>query len=203
MTKLSAREVAGYAAAAGFTASEAIDATRIAYRESGWKTDATNGHDFGLWQINQVHDTAANRQRYGFTSKQDWFDPTLNAQLAYGLFQANGWNDWAAGPGGFTPVSQGGDPFYGTPKALQIADAIANGDDKSYGPGGIIPSPGDVVDGVKELPGAIGDAIGSVVPWASGLAKLLSVLTSADWWRRFGVGILGGLLLIAALVTAL
>jgi hypothetical protein len=200
VAKLSAKAVYEYALGAGFAGEDALDAVRIAYRESTLDPNATNGHDFGLWQINQVHDTAANRQRFGFTKKQDWFDPELNARMAFALFQSNRWNDWAAGPGGFTPVSKGGDPFYKTPSRIVVANEIANGDDNDRGPGGIIPDPKDVVDGVGDVVGGIA---GAIAPWAEGLAKLLSVIVNPDWWRRIGIGVLGALVLVAALATAL
>ena len=45
--------------------------------------------------------------------------------------------------------------------------------------------------------GAVEDIKDGLVPWADGLGKVLSVLGSAEWWRRIGVGALGVVLVVA------
>jgi hypothetical protein len=44
------------------------------------------------------------------------------------------------------------------------------------------------------------DTLSSFTSWAEGLAKLLSYLVNPTWWKRLGIGLLGALVIVAALI---
>ena len=80
---------AGLADAAGFDWHELHTAVAVAYAESGGDPFAINHNndgstDYGLWQINSVH---------GF---DDLFNPVVNAEAAFDVWQRQGWTAWYA-----------------------------------------------------------------------------------------------------------
>jgi hypothetical protein len=94
--ELSLAQIAQYAAAAGFTGEDLVIAVAVARAESGGRTDIDNeglnadgSIDYGLWQINSVH------QANGFDPSRA-FDPTYNAQWARIVFMNAGasWTPW-------------------------------------------------------------------------------------------------------------
>lgn len=91
MTTLSPSDLASAASGAGFPSSEIGTAVAVAYAESGGDPNKThrntnNTTDYGLWQINSVHNPASN-----------WADPTANAAMAYRVWSDAGgkWTPWA------------------------------------------------------------------------------------------------------------
>ena len=102
-TRLSASEIARYAAAAGFEGDDLITAVAIALAESGGNPSAYNPEtaagaplgqgSFGLWQI-YLH-------MHPEYQGQNLFDPALNASAAYAIYRAaRGFRPWATFTGG-------------------------------------------------------------------------------------------------------
>ena len=118
MGALSREQVTRYLYDAGFRGEDLVKMVAIAGRESGYdpsahRTDrpksALSG-DMGLFQINYVNWPTVQRA-LGLTSKEQLFDPAINAKAARVLFESAGLQPWSAGPGGWTA---GGNPLYGT-----------------------------------------------------------------------------------------
>ena len=96
-TRLSAAEIAGYAANAGFTGDDLTTAVAIALAESNGGDPKAQGDlmdgqytSYGLWQIHfTVHPE--------FDASQ-LFDPQYNANAAYNLYLRRGhqFKDWSA-----------------------------------------------------------------------------------------------------------
>lgn len=185
---------------AGFRGNDLVTIVAIAGRESGYRPDAHRTDnpgsnpptgDFGLTQINYIHDTPAMRAAAGYSSINDLFDPNVNARVAYQLFKANhGFSSWAAGPKGYTG---GGDPLYGTdvPAAVQaVMDfLLAKGDSTPLGqmpPMSGIPGVGPIISAPGKAIGAVKDSINSVTDFLKLLAD------SATWIRVLQV--VGGLI---------
>lgn len=203
--------------AAGADEQTAMDLTRIAWRESRWKPEAHRSTvdktllrgDLGLVQINYTNDTDRAKQAVGYSTRRDWFDPQTNARMAMYLVNdnrsrgGNGYDAWRAGPGGFTTA---GTWSYGTPSEEQVRAAIATGKP---------PSATNLSDWV-DYDGPLGTAVqaaagplGYFLSAGAGIGDLikravaiLSALLSPDWWRRVGIFVLGGLLVIASLIMA-
>lgn len=79
---------------AGFSGDDLVTAVAVALAESSGRPRATNENtngskDYGLWQINTVHQGA------GFNPNKA-FDPEYNAKWAHRLFQESGWKPWVA-----------------------------------------------------------------------------------------------------------
>lgn len=120
MATLSAEQVAQLAYQAGFRGEDLVNIVAIAKRESGYRTDAHRtdrdpallSGDMGLWQINYSNWGLVS-SRLGLTSKSQLFDPLVNAQAAFVLYQASGnsLQPWSMGPNGWTAS---GNPLYGT-----------------------------------------------------------------------------------------
>ena len=89
-SNLSAYAIANLAANAGFTGSDVVTATAIAFAESGGNPSAvgdqslapTNGPAIGLWQINSAKHTTYTQQQL--------MDPQTNANQAFEIFSAAG-----------------------------------------------------------------------------------------------------------------
>lgn len=65
-------------------------ALKIMYCESGGvPTSVGNGEDYGLFQINVVH------ERHWGDFWQNWMKPERNVQWAYEIWSARGWKPWA------------------------------------------------------------------------------------------------------------
>ena len=69
------------------------------WRESRCTTDAWNGHDAGLTQINQIHTKWLSQM--GYSHPDDMFDPEKNLSFAYSLWNGReengqcGWTPWS------------------------------------------------------------------------------------------------------------
>jgi hypothetical protein len=88
--KLSADQIAQYAAAAGFSGGDLTTAVAIAFAESSGNTQAhnPNGEDsWGLWQINL--------NAHPEFSSWDLTDPALNARAAFLLYSSSGFRPWS------------------------------------------------------------------------------------------------------------
>jgi hypothetical protein len=91
MATLSARQIAGYAKAAGFSGTNLTIAVAVSLAESGGRTAATNHNtngstDYGLWQINTVHGS--------LLASGQWSNPADNARMAYAVWKEQGWHGW-------------------------------------------------------------------------------------------------------------
>lgn len=90
MGKLTAQQIAQYAATAGFSDDDLVTATAIALAESGGdpNIEGDNGTSYGLWQIHwTVHPEF---------DKSQLKDPQYNANAAYQLYvNRDGFNDWS------------------------------------------------------------------------------------------------------------
>jgi len=64
----------------------------VMWRESRCQTDAWNGADAGLMQINQVHTEWA--AQMGFSHPIDLFTPENNLYFSLRLWQESGWKPW-------------------------------------------------------------------------------------------------------------
>lgn len=89
MTTLSDSQIAGLAQGAGFTGSQIPIMVAIALAESSGNPGAThtnsNGStDYGLWQINSVHNFSGNL-----------LDPQVNAAAARTVFNSQGFQAWS------------------------------------------------------------------------------------------------------------
>ena len=69
---------------AGFRGQDLVIAVAIARVESTWNPGASNGTHFGLWQIAKSHQGKVP----GWNEPADIYDPLLNAQYAFALYQA-------------------------------------------------------------------------------------------------------------------
>lgn len=83
----------------GFTEEEWPKVSQIIWKESRCTTDAWNGHDAGLTQINQIHTAWLNQM--GYSHPDDMFDPRMNLEFAYKLYSSReekgqcGWKPWS------------------------------------------------------------------------------------------------------------
>ena len=112
MPSLTMAQVYRVARESGFSPSVAASMTAIAWKESGGQTQAYNGEgpddSYGLWQINMIdrpgYELGKERlQQFGLTSKDQLFDPLVNARAAYLLWAGNNANlhrHWAIQDGG-------------------------------------------------------------------------------------------------------
>jgi len=76
-----------------FPAEEADEAVRIATRESNLVPTVRNWCCYGLFQI-YFQMNKKTLAAIGVTSPEQLYDPTINAQAAYAIFQRNGWAPW-------------------------------------------------------------------------------------------------------------
>jgi cell wall-associated NlpC family hydrolase len=118
-TVMSREQVAQLLFDTGFRGEDLVSMVAIAGRESGYRPEAHRTDsdpakmvgDFGLFQINYIHDTPAFQQAVGYDDRGDLLDPQVNARAAFYLYQHSGLSPWTAGPNGWTAD---GDPLYGT-----------------------------------------------------------------------------------------
>ncbi len=76
-----------------FPADQADEAVRVASRESHLVPTVRNWCCYGLFQI-YFKANQSTLAAIGITSAEQLFDPTLNAEAAYMLYQRNGWAPW-------------------------------------------------------------------------------------------------------------
>ena len=83
----------------GWSENEWPTLSRVMWRESRCTTDAWNGHDAGLTQINQIHTKWLSQM--GYSHPDDMFDPEKNLLFAYSLWNGReengqcGWTPWS------------------------------------------------------------------------------------------------------------
>lgn len=98
---MSPQDIAGYAAAAGFSGDALRIAVAIALAESGGNRLAHNPRppddSYGLWQINMLGALGPQRRAaFGLTSNADLFDPMTNARAAFAISGGgSNFNAWA------------------------------------------------------------------------------------------------------------
>ncbi len=68
-------------------------ALRLAWKESSWRPDVRNFCCYGLFQIYfRVHREWL--RGFGVEQAEDLYDPYLNTEIAYALYQRDGWGPW-------------------------------------------------------------------------------------------------------------
>lgn len=83
----------------GWSENEWPTLSRVMWRESRCTTDAWNGHDAGLTQINQIHTKWLSQM--GYKHPDDMFNPEKNLSFAYSLWNGReengqcGWTPWS------------------------------------------------------------------------------------------------------------
>ena len=106
---------------AGFRGDDLAPITMIAGRESGWQSDRVNPNtsDRGMWQINwknlQGDGYTELRTRLGITSDTDLLDVTINAAVAFFMFEdskkfGEPWFPWRGSETGHDGSGPGWDP---------------------------------------------------------------------------------------------
>lgn len=188
-------DVAKAAKAAGFPNSELVTAVAIAFAESSFNATATHKNsdgstDYGLWQINSVH---------GFPelSNGAWSNPNTNAQLAYRVWKAQGWNAWST----HKPSDVTGYARYLA--ALPAAEAfVLAGTGFNAAAAGLAGLPGDAA---QSAAGTASDSLGLVAEIAKEPLTILKWFEQPDtWWRILKLGIGSALLItgVYLLVTS-
>lgn len=199
MAKLTPQQVAGYAKAAGFPASEIATATAVAFAESGGNTDAvnrnTNGStDHGLWQINTIHGSLLNQG--------DRNNPADNAKMAYTVWQRAGgkWTPWATYNNQrfrtFLPQATlaAGNPTLPTTTTQPTPQTPAGT--------GAVPAGGATAatDPAAAQSAGILDSLGSLAQSFGAIPKIIGTLLSGGLWLRVGAFIAGGILIMLSLI---
>lgn len=171
---LSREEVATLAYRAGFRGQALTEAVAIAQAESGLVPDVYNGSCCtGLWQIHRVN-----------MPMEDAKDPAKNAAKAFEMWQRSGWRPWEV-------YTTGAYRKYMTDAAAAVATQEAGG--------------WPLVIGAVAVGSALASgSAGKVVEGLGGLVAFFldmgDRLFDVSWWKRLGLGLVGALLLAAALV---
>lgn len=181
MPTLTPNDVYHAAIKGGFSPTEAIVATQIAFAESSFNPGAVtpepNGStSYGLMQINSVHSDV-------FVIGP-WADPVTNMKMAHTIYKQSGWRAWS------------------TYKSGKYKELVAH--DTVMGPGVKTVQfqlPGQSrADAKKDNTVELGessnrvanvDAIGGTVSALESLGKIASKLTSPGFWKLLGIGGLG------------
>ncbi len=194
--KLTAPQIAGYAAGAGFPSGQIPTAIAIALAESGGDTEArgdvalqttTWGPSVGLWQIRSLK-PAALAKASGADSYRDaakLTDPVFNAAAARAIYAERGWAPWSTYPGAY---------LLHLPRAKAAAQSPA-----PVGGGAAAPAGGGTVQPVG-LVDDLGKLLlpGTVVLDALGVDSVQDMLGAA----KQGVGLLGNLVAFIAKAAA-
>lgn len=145
--RLSARQIAQYAAAAGFSGEALVMAVAVALAESGGRPGVINtanrdgSRDRGVWQINTVHGG----------SDAELLNPATNASYAYRI--SSGGSDWSP----WVVYKTGA---YRTHLATARAAVTEAGAVGGFGrSAGGIPDPLDVLHGAGDLAEGIAEGI--------------------------------------------
>lgn len=151
------------------------------------------------WRLNEPEDDPANDSAI----EHDWADAIVDVAAEYvnrdGTIRS-GWLNAAKRAAGMSPtvvMVPGGD----LDRMLQWTMSARQ---NRYG--GPSPSLLDQLIGMTEggpPPGVIGGALTAVDAIAGGVGKLIGILTNPDWWKRIGIAVLGGLLIVAAIALML
>lgn len=180
---IKATEIAKHAQAAGFRGADLNTAVAVALAESGGNASARNlssrEDSRGLWQINvRAHPEFAN---------SNLFDPATNARAARTVLRKQGWRAWSVFTNGkfllYMPTA--GAAVNSLPGGLDTGDPIT---DRASG----------------AIEGTIGGAIDtgqSIVSIGQLAAKAGTWINDPSNWLRVAYVVLGGALLIGALVV--
>lgn len=133
---LTSEQVAQILYQVGFRGDDLVYFTGIAMRETGNQpgTHGTNSDpsrltgDLGLFGMNYINDTPGAKAAVGYSSRADWFNPVVNAKLAY--YVSKGGRDKSAWRGSAGGYSNNGDPYYGvnmTAARKAVDNATAQG----------------------------------------------------------------------------
>jgi hypothetical protein len=179
---LSARQIATFAAAAGFRGADLQTSVAVALAESGGNPAAHNlssrEDSRGLWQINvRAHPEFASSNLY---------DPATNARAARAVLAKQGWRAWSVFTNGkfllYMPTA--GVAVRSMPGGVDTGDPLA---DKAAG----------VID---ETAGGVLDTGRSVVAIGQLAAKAGTWISDPRNWMRIVYVALGGALVVGALV---
>lgn len=174
-------QIAQWAIQAGFSGQDLVTAVAVALAESGGRIDATNTNsngttDYGVWQINSVHADE-------FSKHPQWWS-VENADMAHDIYAAAG--------NTFQPWSTFTSGRY-TSFLLQASSAAKNPDTSN-----IVGGPGDTKT-VTTIPG-----VDSIAESLSGITTAIAGVTSwignAQNWERVGLVLIGGALVVGALI---
>lgn len=186
----SAADTARAAAAAGFPDSELVTAVAVAIAESGLNAIAThrnnNGSiDYGLWQINSVHN-------FTEITSGTWRDPTINAQMAYRVWRAAGWNAWSV----HRPSDAVGFARYQLARPVAVAAVAAIGRGGAAAQGAVT-TPTDAASGIAGAAGGLASAIPGATLARDAVAALRWAQQPTTWVRVAKVIIGSGMILAA------
>lgn len=206
MTKYNANQIYALARKAGFSTGEAVTATAVALAESGGDDAATGdlslqtakwGPSVGLWQVRTLKAETGK----GTTRDINWLraSPENQAKAAYEIRSGkNGWGNWSVFTSGayksnVSAVEQsvgtqeriGGEQWW---QKFTIVDNIAS-----------------AVTGTDNNDVAANASAGAnkVVGWTDNLNKILETLGSGEFWKRFGWGFGGAVLIIICIIVML
>lgn len=183
MSTLSGAVVYQSALKAGFSPTDAVVATQIAWAESGWNPNAThknsNGStDYGLMQIND-------RANADVLTNGSWSDPVANMRMAKVVKDRQGWaGAWKATYKGkkYNEVKVAGNPFSAGSQDVSFS---VKGQPTSFG-----------VTGSTTGPVTLGSLPNPLAPVTDFLGKL----TNPGLWTRVGIGGLGTLLVVLGIL---
>lgn len=173
--------IAQWAVQAGFSGQDLVTAVAVALAESNGRIDATNTNangstDYGVWQINSVHADE-------FTKYPQWWS-VENADMAHDIWAAagNSWSPWSTYTSGKY-----------TSFLLQATSAAKNPDTSN-----VVGGPGDTKN-VNIIPGV--DSIAqSLSGFTTALAAIASWISDPQSWERVGMVLVGGALVVGALI---
>ena len=180
---LTPKQIAVWATQAGFTGNDVTTAVAVALAESGGRIDATNTNtngstDYGVWQINSIHADE-------FAKHPQWWS-VENADMAHDIFVAagNSWKPW-------TTYTSGAYNMY----LAQASSAASSVNADGFGAGGP-----DSTKNVTTIPGV--DSIAeSFSAFSTGVAAVAKWISDPHNWERVGLVIVGGALIVGALVV--
>lgn len=166
-------------------------AVEIAWYESNWIPTKHNpippDNSYGLWQINMLGDLGKNRRDDWDISNEDLYDPDINARCAHSVWEQNRGFQGSAG---------------WSTSYIRAVGAFLNGTSK-VGAGAAITgnaSEAGLYPGQLQLEGAAGNAISGIIDWGSAIVSLIRKLMDPNFWLRIGIGMIGAVVLVVALV---
>lgn len=220
MANLTASQIYALARSAGFNAGEAVTATAIALAESGGNPAAVGdtglqtsvwGPSIGLWQVRSLKAESGKGTTRDATKLTD---PSFNAASAYKIYKGNnGWRNWSVYTSGKyrsnvtavetsvgTQESSGGLRWW--EKLLAVSPASITGYVLAGGVGvaeGNLTAEqaGQAITGTV-AGGVFGADAGAAVSNAN---RVLETLNSPEFWKRFGIGALGVLVVLLAILV--
>lgn len=208
MTVLNASQIYALARSAGFNAAEAVTATSIALAESGGRSDAVGdvslqtgkwGPSIGLWQVRSLKAESGKGTTRDATKLTD---PAFNARAAYEIYKgSNGWRNWSVFTNGKYQSN------VSTVSQAVGAQETAGGDawwQKVLNAGGWVDVVNPRPDGQSQIGATVNDTVTAVTRTdgvLDQLSGLLNNLSSAEWWKRVGIGAAGVLVILLALVV--